>query len=38
LIYKNVNYDPVKGFAPVAALGTTSNLLIVNNEVRRHTT
>jgi len=30
LIYKNVNYDPVKGFAPVAALGTTSNLLIVN--------
>jgi tripartite-type tricarboxylate transporter receptor subunit TctC len=30
LIYKNVNYDPVKGFASVAALGTTSNLLIVN--------
>jgi tripartite-type tricarboxylate transporter receptor subunit TctC len=30
LIYKNVNYDPVKGFAPVALLGTTSNLLIVN--------
>jgi hypothetical protein len=30
LIYKNVNYDPVKGFAPVAALGTTSNLLVVN--------
>jgi tripartite-type tricarboxylate transporter receptor subunit TctC len=30
LIYKNVNYDPVKGFAPIAALGTTSNLLIVN--------
>src|SRR6516165_5692540 len=27
LIYKNVNYDPV---APVAALGTTYNLLIVN--------
>jgi tripartite-type tricarboxylate transporter receptor subunit TctC len=25
-----VNYDPVKGFAPIALLGTTSNLLIVN--------
>src|SRR6266436_4175167 len=30
LIYKNVNYDPVKGFAAIVALGTTSNLLIVN--------
>src|SRR6201987_155726 len=30
LIYKNVNYAPVKGFAPIAALGPTSNLLIVN--------
>jgi tripartite-type tricarboxylate transporter receptor subunit TctC len=30
LIYKQVNYDPVKGFAPVATLGTTSNLMIVN--------
>ena len=29
LIHKNVNYDPVRGFAPIAALGTTSNLLIV---------
>ena len=25
-----MNYDPVKGFAPIALLGTTSNLLIVN--------
>ena len=25
-----MNYDPVKGFAAIAALGTTSNLLIVN--------
>ena len=24
LIYKNVSYDPVKGFAPIAMLGTTS--------------
>jgi tripartite-type tricarboxylate transporter receptor subunit TctC len=30
LIYRQVNYDPVKGFAPVASLGTTSNVLIVN--------
>ena len=28
LIYKNINYDPLKGFAPVARLGTTSNLLV----------
>ena len=28
LTYKNVNYDAVKGFAPIALLGTTSNLLI----------
>jgi len=33
LIYKQVNYDPVKGFAPVATLGTTSNLMIVNPEL-----
>jgi tripartite-type tricarboxylate transporter receptor subunit TctC len=30
LIYRNVNYDPIKSFAPVALLGTTSNLLIVH--------
>ena len=29
LIYRNVSYDP-KSFSPVALLGTTSNLLIVN--------
>ena len=33
LIYKNVNYDHVKGFAPIALLGTTSNLLIVNPDL-----
>jgi tripartite-type tricarboxylate transporter receptor subunit TctC len=33
LIYKNVNYDHVKGFAPIALLGTTSNILIVNPEL-----
>jgi tripartite-type tricarboxylate transporter receptor subunit TctC len=30
LTYKNVGYDPIKGFAPIARLGTTSNLLIAN--------
>ncbi|HZE46661.1 MAG TPA: tripartite tricarboxylate transporter substrate-binding protein, partial [Xanthobacteraceae bacterium] len=30
LIYRNVGYDPARSFAPVALLGTTSNLLIVN--------
>jgi tripartite-type tricarboxylate transporter receptor subunit TctC len=30
ITYKNVGYDPVKGFAPIALLGTTSNILIVN--------
>jgi tripartite-type tricarboxylate transporter receptor subunit TctC len=29
LIHKTANYDPVKSFAPVALLGTTSNLLVV---------
>ena len=30
LIYRNVGYDPVRGFVPVALLGVTANLLIVN--------
>jgi tripartite-type tricarboxylate transporter receptor subunit TctC len=30
LVYRNVGYDPAKNFAPVAMLGTTSNVLIVN--------
>ena len=30
LIYKSIGYDPLKGFAPVARLGTTSNLLVVH--------
>jgi tripartite-type tricarboxylate transporter receptor subunit TctC len=28
--YKNVGYNAVKGFAPIALLGVTSNILIVN--------
>jgi tripartite-type tricarboxylate transporter receptor subunit TctC len=30
VVYKNVGYDPVKSFAPVAMLGTTSNFFIVH--------
>jgi tripartite-type tricarboxylate transporter receptor subunit TctC len=29
MMYRNVNYDPYKSFAPVALLGTTANLLLV---------
>jgi tripartite-type tricarboxylate transporter receptor subunit TctC len=29
-VYRNVGYDPMKNFAPVALLGTTSSFLIVN--------
>jgi len=29
-LYTNVGYDPAKAFAPVAMLGSTSNLLVVN--------
>ena len=28
-IHKAINYDPVRSFAPIALLGTTSNLLVV---------
>jgi tripartite-type tricarboxylate transporter receptor subunit TctC len=30
LMYKNVGYDALKAFAPVARLGTTSDILVVN--------
>ncbi|HJY18245.1 MAG TPA: tripartite tricarboxylate transporter substrate-binding protein, partial [Xanthobacteraceae bacterium] len=30
LLYKEVHYDPAKAFAPVANLGITPNILIVN--------
>ena len=33
LVYRNVGYDPDKGFAPIALLGTTSNVLVVNPSV-----
>ena len=30
LMYKSVGYDPLKAFAPIAQLGTTSDILVVN--------
>ncbi len=30
LMYKNVGYDPLKAFVPIAQLGTTSDILVVN--------
>jgi tripartite-type tricarboxylate transporter receptor subunit TctC len=29
-VYRNVGYDPIKSFAPVAMLGATSNFLVVH--------
>jgi tripartite-type tricarboxylate transporter receptor subunit TctC len=30
VVYQNIGYDPVKSFVPVAVLGVTANLLVVN--------
>src|SRR5215472_1976420 len=30
LMHKNVGYDPLKAFAPIARLGTTADILVVN--------
>jgi tripartite-type tricarboxylate transporter receptor subunit TctC len=30
LIYKNIGYDPLKGFTPIARIGVTSNVLVAN--------
>jgi tripartite-type tricarboxylate transporter receptor subunit TctC len=30
VVYQNIGYDPVKAFAPVAMLGVTANMLVVN--------
>ena len=30
LMYKNVGYDPLRAFAPIARLGTTSDILVTN--------
>src|SRR3984893_8678118 len=29
-VYRHLDYDPAKAFAPVAQIGTTSNILVVN--------
>jgi tripartite-type tricarboxylate transporter receptor subunit TctC len=29
-VYKNLDFDPAKAFAPVALVGTTSNIVVVN--------
>ena len=33
LIYKNIGYDPLKGFAPIARIGVTSNFLVANPKI-----
>ena len=33
IVYRNVGYDPAKSFAPIAVLGTTSNVLVVDPSV-----
>jgi tripartite-type tricarboxylate transporter receptor subunit TctC len=33
LVYRNVDYDPLRSFALIAAFGTTSNILVVNPRV-----
>ena len=33
LIYKSIGYDPIKGFTPIALLGTTADILIANPKI-----
>jgi tripartite-type tricarboxylate transporter receptor subunit TctC len=37
VIYQNLDYDPAKDFAPVAALATDSNAIVVNPALPAHT-
>ncbi len=37
VLYKNLDYDPVKDFVPVSAVATDSNAIVVNPEVPVHT-
>jgi tripartite-type tricarboxylate transporter receptor subunit TctC len=37
VLYKNLDYDPAKDFAPVSAVATDSNAIVVNPEVPVHT-
>jgi tripartite-type tricarboxylate transporter receptor subunit TctC len=36
-LYKNLDFDPVKGFAPVAAMATDSNVLVIHPSVPAQT-
>jgi tripartite-type tricarboxylate transporter receptor subunit TctC len=37
VLYKSLDYDPAKDFAPVSAVATDSNAIVVNPEVPVHT-
>ena len=37
VLYKNLDYDPIKDFVPVSAVATDSNAIVVNPEVPVHT-
>ena len=37
-LYKKVNYDPVKSFAPIARVNTSTNILVVHPHVQATTT
>jgi tripartite-type tricarboxylate transporter receptor subunit TctC len=37
VIYKNLDYDPIKDFVPVSAVATDSNAIVINPEVPVHT-
>jgi tripartite-type tricarboxylate transporter receptor subunit TctC len=37
VLYKSLDYDPVKDFVPVSAVATDSNAIVVNPEVPVHT-
>jgi tripartite-type tricarboxylate transporter receptor subunit TctC len=37
VLYKNLDYDPMKDFAPVAAMATDSNAIVVNPSLPVHT-
>jgi len=37
VLYKSLDYDPIKDFVPVSAVATDSNAIVVNPEVPVHT-
>ena len=34
ILYKTVNYDPIKDFSPISMVATTPNILVVNSGVK----